>query len=113
MQTRLRIFATAGVTYTIQLGLYPYGAAPGAGLLDITQPSAIPGDDNCATPTVVVGTGSFPFDNTNCTASCDGQSSALCVWSGSPWIDTDEWFQWVAPSTGRAVLSTCGSGIDT
>src|SRR5689334_13500020 len=31
VQTRLRIFATAGVTYTIQLGLYPYGAAPGAG----------------------------------------------------------------------------------
>jgi len=112
LQSKLRLIATAGTTYTIQLGTFP-GAGGGTGSLSITQPGAAPGDDNCATPTVIVGTGVFPFDNSACTAGCEGQSEAICTFYGTTSIDTDEWFQWTAPSSGVAVMSTCSSAIDT
>jgi hypothetical protein len=111
-QSKLRLNVTAGATYTIQLGNFP-GQPGGTGFLNISQPGAAPGDDNCATPTIVVGQGTFPFDNSACTAGCEGQSEALCTFYGTTSIDTDEWFQWTAPASGVAVMSTCAGSIDT
>ena len=104
--------ASAGQVYTIQLGSWPGGPA-GAGTLNVSQPAPSPGNDDCATPTVVAGLGAFPFDNTGATSSCDGQTEALCTIFATPSIATDVWFEWTAPATGIAFMSTCAGGIDT
>ncbi len=105
--------ASAGQIYTVQLGSYPGGAA-GFGTLNVSQPGAAPGNDDCSTPTVVVGLGAFPFDNSAATSSCDGQTEAICAYYSTTSIATDVWFQWTAPSTGFAVMDTCAlSAIDS
>ncbi len=104
--------ATAGQIYTVQLGSWPGGPA-GIGTLNVSQPVPTVGDDDCSTPTLVAGLGAFPFDNSNATTSCDGQTESICRLYDTTSIATDVWFEWTAPSTGFAVMSTCLSGIDT
>src|SRR6185295_17494099 len=100
--------ATAGQIYTIQLGSWPGGGA-GAGTLNVSQPVPAAGNDDCSTPTVIAGVGSFLFDNSAATSSCDGQTETVCMFFDTPSVATDVWFQWTAPSTGIAVMSTCPS----
>ncbi|MBK7877470.1 MAG: hypothetical protein IPJ77_17335 [Planctomycetes bacterium] len=74
------------------------------------------GSDNCATPTVISGTGNFAFNSTAATTGTQGQGEALCDFFGSTAIDHDVWFTWTAPSTGFAYLSLCAgtsSSFDT
>ncbi|MBK7641442.1 MAG: hypothetical protein IPJ19_00085 [Planctomycetes bacterium] len=104
---------TAGSTYTLQIGTFP-GAVGGAGQfsINVVQP---PVNDNCTAPTVVSGSGTFPFDNTYATTSTSGQSEALCaVQYGNPTVENDVWFRWTAPTTGIGVFDTCGlTTVDT
>ncbi len=77
--------------------------------------SALVGSDSCTTPFVIVGTGTFPFDNTLATTGLEGQTDALCnqVAAGTA-INNDVWFTWTATTTGTATINTCGvSTIDT
>ena len=77
--------------------------------------SALVGSDSCTTPFVIVGTGTFPFDNTTATTGAEGQAEALCnlVGAGTT-ILQDVWFTWTATQTGVARVNTCGvSTIDT
>ncbi len=65
------------------------------------------GSDNCATPQVIVGTGSFAFNGTAATTGAQGQTESLCNFFSSTAVDNDVWFTWTAPSSGFAFLSLC------
>jgi len=58
------------------------------------------GADDCANAQLVVGLGTFPFDNT--AASIDGPFDC----NGQP-VRRDIWFQWVAPFTSDFKIKTC------
>jgi hypothetical protein len=72
--------------------------------LSLVLPAVAQGSDSCATPTVITGQGSFPFNTTAATTGTEGQYAC----SGSTGIQRDVWFSWVAPADGSATLSLCG-----
>ena len=116
-QARASFQAIAGQTYTIQFGTFP-GAAFGAGTFEIQQTLPSGGNDDCATPAVIAGTGVFPFDNGPGFAStgCEGQREAACAAASFNMaaIESDLWYRWTAPATGFAIVDTCGlTTIDT
>lgn len=81
---------------------YPTKAqlAAGAGIsTPILQPttSLLGGNDNCATPDVIVGTGAFSVDTTVATDSL-GAGSVTC---GGGVCHNDVWFEWTAPLAAR------------
>src|SRR4030095_6048607 len=61
--------------------------------------------DNCATPTVIAGFGTFAFDNSAATVGSQGQSEPLCNFFGTTTIDKDGWFGLNAPRTGNGALA--------
>jgi len=73
------------------------------------------GSDSCATPDVLVGTGTFPFDNSFATTGTEGQTEAACFIFNNTAVLNDVWFRWTATFNGLARFSTCGSagGVDT
>ncbi len=109
-QSRLAWSATSGQVYSIQIGLYPFGAAGGAGTFDIGLP---PANDACGSLLSISGTGTFAFDSGLATTGPEGQAEALCSFFGSSAIANDLWFAWTAPFSGTASLSTCAASIDT
>jgi hypothetical protein len=112
-QTSILFPATGGSTYTIQMGTFP-GASGGTGhfTLDVLTP---PPNDDCATPTVLSGLGVFPFDNSVATTGTQGQSESLCAAQyGQTQVESDVWFSWTAPTSGIALVDTCGlTTVDT
>jgi len=88
-------------------------AAPRA--IQLASSSAlVGGSDNCATPDVLVGVGTFLFDNTIATTGAEGQAEALCTFFGFTTIDQDVWFSWTATSSGILNVTTCGfTAVDT
>jgi hypothetical protein len=66
------------------------------------------GSDNCATPTVITGQGSFPFNNGSATTGPQGQNESLCNQFGTTGIANDVWFTWTANADGTATMSMCG-----
>jgi hypothetical protein len=111
-QSRLLFQAVQGQSYTIQLGLYPFGAPGGQGTFSIL-PALAPANDECASPAAIAGLGLFPFDTSFATTGTQGQNNSACNVFGVTGIDKDVWFDWTAPSTGRFVLDTCGGTVDT
>jgi hypothetical protein len=107
-QSQITFSITSGNTYVIQVGTFP-GAGGGIGTLTLTQPPPPPTNDSCATPTTIVGTGSFPYDTTSATTGAEGQNESLCNQFGSIVIHTDLWYTWVAPFTGTARVTNCGA----
>ncbi len=86
----------------------------------IVQPSFAPaplvgGSDSCVTPDVIVGTGTFAFDNTTATTGTEGQAEALCNLTGAgTTILSDVWFTWTATQSALAEVNTCGlTSVDT
>jgi hypothetical protein len=61
-----------------------------------------PPNDSCAAPTVIVGEGTFPFDNRNATFD----APAACATSGR-----DIWFSWTAPCSGDFIFQACGLAL--
>lgn len=106
-QTQVNFAVTNGSTYLIQLGTYP-GATAGTGTFTI-QVSAPPTNDNCASPTIISGNGTFNFNNTQAAAGTQGQNNAACNFYTLTGIDNDVWFRWTAPSSGVATVSLCSS----
>src|SRR5258706_6534698 len=112
VQSGVNFTAVGGQTYTIQLGSYP-GTLGASGTLVITQVPSGAGNDECASPMVLVGTGIFPYDNSAGTTGCEGQTEALCgAQGGGTTMENDVWYQWVAPSSGFAIWDTCGFTTD-
>ena len=111
LQSRVQFACTNGTAYLLQVGSFP--GAPGApGSLQIGIGAGLPNDD-CSTPTVIVGAGPHPFDNSLATAGLEGQNEFGCTFFGSSAVDHDVWYEWTAPATGTAVVQTCGLFMDT
>ncbi len=108
LQTRLDFNAVAGNTYTIQVGLYPFTTAGGAGSFVINN-FVPPMNDSCTTPTAVVGNGPHNFDTTTNTTGVEGQNEPLCFAFGTSALYNDGWFTWVAGTTSTYEISLCGS----
>jgi len=114
-ESTVDVSVTLGQTYTIQLGLYPGGGAiPGLGQFSI-NPLSPPPEDNCATPVVISGPGTYPFNNTLATTGSQGQTQALCNFFNNTAIRNDVWYRWTSTFSGTARVETCGvgAGIDT
>jgi len=80
-------------------------------LAAVIVPQALAGgppNDECTSPTVISGTGSFSFDNTTATTGTEGQNTATCAINGLSGIDKDIWYCWTAPCSGIVTISTCG-----
>jgi len=102
--------AVAGSTYTIQVGLYPNGGAqPGPGSFTFVPLVVGTTNDDCAAPVAIAGLGPHPFDTSSATTGCAGQDETTCAFAGIRGIGDDLWFTWVAPSTARYEVSTCGT----
>jgi hypothetical protein len=72
------------------------------------------GADDCTTPDVLSGLGSFAFDNTLATTGAQGQSENACLTWSTTSITHDVWFTWVASFTGGLTVDTCtGTTADT
>ena len=108
---------TAGDQYLIQVGSWNDSSAVGAGLLNITQTSAVP-NDTCATPAPLVGTGSFAWDNANATTSgFDGGNPATCFspsngTTTTAAISRDLFFVWSVPADGTYQFDTENSPVN-
>jgi hypothetical protein len=75
---------------------------------------ALQGSDDCSTPTLIAGQGTFAYDNSLATTGTEGQSEALCYDFGTSAIDNDVWFEWTSDMDGTAVVTTClGTSDDT
>ncbi len=102
----------AGDTFVIQVG--GFGSAFGTGVLTITGPPPPITNDECTTPDVIAGQGTFPYNSTTATTSAQGQVEAICLFFGNTAIDRDVWFQWTADVTGNATVATCtNTSVDT
>lgn len=103
-------FATAGETYLIQTGAWSAGAATGP--TDLTISLTPPPNNDCSTPTVIIGEGTTVVDNTSATDSgFDGGGVAAsggssCVTS----IVRDVFYVWTVPCDGDFVIDTEGTG---
>lgn len=74
--------------------------------LDVYQ--STPGNC-CASPRVISGFGGFPYDTSGYSTGAEGQNDAGCSFSGQTGIEQDMWVEWIAPTTGSAILSLCGT----
>lgn len=107
VQSRVQLAVTAGTAYTVQVGVSP-GAVGGVGNLDIGIIPPLTSDD-CTSPSVIFGQGTFLYDNTIATTGVEGQSETACYFFGSTVIDGDIWYTWTANATGPATVETCGN----
>ncbi|MFO1010939.1 MAG: hypothetical protein U1F29_12815 [Planctomycetota bacterium] len=67
-----------------------------------------PINDDCSSPSVLVGPGPHAFDNATATTGVQGQLEAVCLFSASTTIEKDMWFTWTAPSTSSFAIDSCG-----
>ncbi|MDE0891057.1 MAG: VCBS repeat-containing protein [Planctomycetota bacterium] len=66
------------------------------------------GEDDCTSPSELVGSGAFAFDNQSATTGTVGQAEAACdAWPGIG-IENDIWFTWTSVTGGLAVVYTTG-----
>jgi len=101
----LTFTTVVGQDYLIRIGGYD-GADGGPGQVSITYSTALL-NDNCSSPLPLV-VGDNPFDTT--LATTDGPphaSPAVCNSVGDELIESDVWFEFVAPQDGLVQMSTC------
>jgi hypothetical protein len=108
LQSSITFGVTAGTNYMLQLG--GYSGSVGTGTFTLSISAGGGGNDDCSAPTVITGTGTFPFDNT---AGTTGPQQGLNCGQGTAFNDV--WYSWVAPSTGVCAFTLCngGAGFDT
>ncbi len=103
--SQVRFHATLGQSYVIQMGHFaPTGTYSGTFTID--QPAPAP-DDDCASPSMLAGVGTFPIDTHGATTTV--VTPFACPNSGTNAIDQDTWSEWIAPASGIARLRLCGS----
>ncbi|MBK7874183.1 MAG: hypothetical protein IPJ77_00245 [Planctomycetes bacterium] len=73
-----------------------------------TAPAFAQGSDDCATPQLLVGTGTFPYVNAGMTTGAQGQTEFECTHFGDTSMYRDVWFTWTAPATNTYQISSCG-----
>lgn len=67
-----------------------------------------PPNDECSSPTLISGTGTFSFDTSAATTGTEGQNTATCAINGATVIEHDVWYCWTATCTGLVTIETCG-----
>jgi hypothetical protein len=72
----------------------------------VSAPSASFAGNDCSSPTVISGSGVFPFDLAGATASQVGNTQQ-CL-PGIEFVARDLWYCWTAPCTGIVTITTCG-----
>jgi len=110
LQTQVSFPVTAGQKFFIEIGGFNSQTFSGTFNISIPVP---PANDNCATPTIIAGSGPHAFDNTVASTGVQGQNEGICTFFGSPAINNDVWYRWTSGFTGTARIETCGSFIDT
>ncbi|MDE0959501.1 MAG: hypothetical protein OSB09_01845 [Planctomycetota bacterium] len=89
----------------------------GDGLVDCADPDCTPNPacggsggtgDECADPLVAV-VGSNAVDTTAMTTSADPYDNSQCATSALGDMGSDAWYQFTAPTSGTATISTCDS----
>ncbi len=101
LQSSITFATTAGTNYMLEIG--GHGGATFSGTFTLAAGPTPPANDDCvnaSTAAQIAGYGSFPVDTT---AATPGLPTGSCGPMGN-----DVWFRWTAPSTGTAVVSTCG-----
>jgi hypothetical protein len=106
LTSKVNFLCTSGNSYVIQLGTYP-GVLGQTGTFSI-NPFTAPAGDDCGSPIVVPGPGTYNFDTLPATTSFQGQGEAICIAANSSQIDDDTWFAYTAGVNGLATVSTCG-----
>lgn len=109
VQSQVFFPVSAGTAYTVQVGVHP-GASPGPVTLDVEIAPPVGPEDDCATPLVISGTGTFPFDLVGATTGSEGQNELICTFN-FPSVRSDVWYAWTAPASGLFSVSTCGSTV--
>lgn len=112
-KTSPKVVATKGAKQFAPKGSQSNLTAPGSGQQAggpqlIPSTLAIGNSDDCTTAKGIVGTGTFAYDSSAATTGAQGQAEAACLFFGSTTIDRDVWFNWTAPLSGVASLTTCG-----
>ena len=113
LQSQLTFTAVAGTSYFLQVGAF--GAATTySGTFTIGPPPPPPTNDDCATPTVITGSGLVPVNTALATTGTAGQTEALCNFYNFTAIYKDVWYDWTPSMTGLVTVTTCGQmSIDT
>ena len=106
LRSRVILDAVAGVDYLVRVGGWN-ASSRGTATLSL-DPVVVLGNDTCASPTVVMGYGTFSFDTTQ--AATEGVADA-CGQGGQ--IHKDLWLDWIPTVTEGAEFSTCGASWDT
>ena len=105
LQSSIAFPVTNGTNYLVQIGNFSLGAgAPGN--LDILINTAADNDD-CASPELIAGQGTFAFDTTGASTGAEGQNESICDFFGQIAIDNDVWFEWTSDDDGIARVETC------
>ncbi|MCB9916051.1 MAG: hypothetical protein H6828_13055 [Planctomycetes bacterium] len=114
LQSELQFPVTNGSTYMLQVGTFP-GGTGGTGSFAIANyvPPVAPANDDCSTPDVIAGQGTFAYDSTLATTGLEGQTETICYAFGTSAVNKDVWYSWTADATGPATVSTCGNTTDT
>ncbi|MDE0892767.1 MAG: hypothetical protein OSB14_11345, partial [Planctomycetota bacterium] len=105
LQSAVWFSATAGSTYTIQVGSFST-AGFGSGSINLFPIILAPNDD-CATPDAISGSGTYAFDNTLSTTGAEGQIESICYAYGTSAVENDVWFAWTSDFTGPGRVTTC------
>ena len=112
--------AVSGTAYLIQVGNWnDTGTGNGPGTLDISlapPPPPVPANDTCATPDVIAGEGSFPYDRSGALSSGfdsgDGVTTCLGAVDGGSG-NFDVFFAWTPAASGNYTIDTSSEGNDT
>lgn len=79
-----------------------------AGTIFVLNVTAVPSNDECATPKVLAGGGVYPLDDGFASTSAAGQTEAACNLFGNPGIGRDLWYTYTAAVGGPVQITTCG-----
>ena len=101
LQSQAIVSVVAGTKYLIEVG--GYGNNKGQGVLNIFGESQQFYNDNCNNAQQIENVTNLAFDTSEATFDGNG----LCMHS------PNLWYVYIAPCTGPATFSTCGSSFDT
>jgi hypothetical protein len=105
-----------GDVYLVQIGDWSASNfAAAVGNLNVGLAIGPPLNDTCATPEVISGTGTWPYDRSNATTTgFNGGNPVLCQvgMAGIP-PQNDVFFAWTSTGSGTFQFDNCGDGVDT
>ena len=103
-----------GDVFLIQIGDWAgTGTAMAAGLLNVTNATPPPANNDCSAATAISGVGITPWSNIGATTTAFGVGSGPCIGPGNGQVEADVFYQWTATAAGDFAFDTIGTGADT